>query len=67
MPRKTLEKEKAFQKEAFRLRTAKRIEELRAEQSKLEKLEVLNLCALLWLCMIVAFYARLYLGLYERV
>jgi hypothetical protein len=67
MPRKTLEKEKAFQKEALRLRTAKRIEELRAEQGKLDRLEVLNLCALLWLCMIVAFYARLYLEPYERV
>jgi len=62
MPRNTLEKVKAVQKEALRLRTAKRIEELRAEQGKLERLEVLELCALLWLCMIVAFYARLYLG-----
>jgi hypothetical protein len=67
MPRNTLEKAKAFQKEALRFRTAKRIEELRAEQGKLERLEVLNLCALLWLCMIVAFYARLYLGPYKRV
>jgi hypothetical protein len=48
----------------LRLRTVKRIEELRTEQGKLERLEVLNLCALLWLCMIVAFYARLYLAPY---
>jgi hypothetical protein len=62
MPRNTLEQVKAIQKEALRLRTATRIEELRTEQGKLERLEVLELCALLWLCMIVAFYARLYLG-----
>ncbi len=61
MPRNTLEQVKAIQKEALRLRTATRIEELRTEQGKLERLEVLELCALLWLCMIVAFYARLYL------
>jgi hypothetical protein len=67
MPRRTLEQEKTYQKEALRLRTAKRIEELRSEQGKLDRREVLNLCALLWLSLIVAFYARLYLAPYERV
>jgi hypothetical protein len=67
MPRRTLEQEKTYQKEALRLRTVQRIEQLRAQQDKLDRRELLNLCALLWLSLIVAFYARLYLGAYERV
>jgi hypothetical protein len=35
-------------------------EELRVEQGKGDWEEVLTLCALLWLCLIVCFYARLY-------
>ena len=60
MPRRTLEQVKAYQREAQRLRTKKRIAELRVEQGKKDWEEVLTLCALLWLCCIVGFYAKLY-------
>jgi hypothetical protein len=36
-------------------------EELRLEQGKSDLEEVLTLCALLWLSLIVCFYAKLYL------
>ena len=36
-------------------------EEVVVEQSKSDWEEVLTLCALLWLCFIVCFYAKLYL------
>jgi hypothetical protein len=61
MPRLTLEQVKAQQREAIRLRTEKRIAELIVEQGKRDWEEVLTLCALLWLCFIVCFYAKLYL------
>ncbi len=35
-------------------------EELRVKQGKRDWEEVLTLCALLWLCLIVCFYAKLY-------
>ena len=60
MPRLTLEQVKAQQREAIRLRTEKRIAELIVEQGKRDWEEVLTLCALLWLSLIVCFYAKLY-------
>ena len=36
-------------------------EEVVVEQTKSDWEEVLTLCALLWLCLIVCFYAKLYL------
>ena len=60
MPRRTLEQVKAEQREAIRLRTERRVAELKVEQGKRDWEEVLTLCALLWLCLIVGFYAKLY-------
>jgi hypothetical protein len=60
MPKRTLAQEKAYQVEALRIRTERRIAELSQEQYKKDKKEVLTLCALLWVCLIVAFYAKLY-------
>ena len=60
MPRLTLEQVKAQQREAIRLRTERRLAELKVEQGKKDWEEVLTLLALLWLCFIVCFYAKLY-------
>ncbi len=60
MPKITLEQVKAQQREAIRLRTERRGAELKVEQGKRDWEEVLTLCALLWLCLIVGFYAKLY-------
>ena len=60
MPRLTLEQVKAQQREANRLRTERRVAELRVEQGKRDWEEVLTLCAFLWLSIIVCFYAKLY-------
>ena len=60
MPRLTLEQVKAQQREAIRLRTERRVAELKVEQGKKDWEEVLTLLALLWLCFIVCFYAKLY-------
>ena len=49
MPRLTLEQVKAQQREAIRLRTERRVAELKVEQGKRDWEEVLTLCALLWL------------------
>ena len=57
-----LEATKAYQTEQLRLRTEKRQAQLRQEQRQLERSEVLNLFALIWLALIVLLYARLYLG-----
>ena len=53
---------KAYQTEQQRLRTERRQAQLRQEQRQLERSEVLNLFALIWLALIVLLYARLYLG-----
>jgi hypothetical protein len=58
MPRRTLEQEKAYQSEALRLRTEKRVAELKVEQGKRDWEDVLTLCALLWLCLIVCLERR---------
>ena len=60
--RLSLAETKAFQTEQLRLRTERRLAQLRLEQRQLEVSEVLCLLALLWVILIVAFYARLYLG-----
>ena len=57
-----LEATKAYQTEQLRLRTERRQAQLRQEQGQLERSEILNLFALIWLALIVLFYARLYLG-----
>ncbi len=60
--RLSLAETKAFQTEQLRLRTEKRLAQLRQDQRQLERSEVLYLLALIWVILIVAFYARLYLG-----
>jgi hypothetical protein len=65
MPRKnrlSLEAIKAYQTEQQRIRTERRLAQLRQEQRQLEVKEVLSLLSLLWLAGIILFYARLYLG-----
>ena len=57
-----LQATKAYQTEQQRLRTERRQAQLRQEQRQLERSEVLNLFALIWLALIVLLYARLYLG-----
>ena len=57
-----LEATKAYQIEQQRLRTERRQAQLRLDQRQLERGEVLNLFALIWLTLIVLLYASLYLG-----
>ena len=57
-----VEQTKAFLTEQQRIRTERRLAQLRLDQRQLELSEVLNLLSLLWVIGIVAFYARLYLG-----
>ncbi len=57
-----LEATKAYQIEQQRLRTERRQAQLRQEQGLLERSEVLDLFALIWLALIVLLYARLYFG-----
>ena len=57
-----LEQTKAYLTEQQRLRTERRQAQLRQEQRQLEISEVLYLLSLIWVILIVAFYARLYLG-----
>ena len=52
---------KAYQREQQRLRTERRLTQLRQEQSQLDRREVLTLFALIWVVGIVLFYTRLYL------
>jgi hypothetical protein len=60
--RLSLVETKAFQTEQLKLRTERRLAQLRQEQRQLEISEVLYLLSLIWVILIVAFYARLYLG-----
>ena len=60
--RLSLAETKAFQTEQLKLRTERRLAQLRQEQRQLEISEVLYLLSLIWVILIVAFYARLYLG-----
>ena len=65
MPR-SLAQEKAYQVEQQRLRTEKRIAQLKEESYQNEIAECKTLLALLWVSVIVWFYARLYLGSSEQ-
>ncbi len=56
-----LEQTKAYLTEQQRLRTERRLAQLRLDQRQLELSEVLTLLAILWVIGIVLFYARLYL------
>ncbi len=60
--RLSLEATKAYQTEQLRIRTERRLAQLRQEQRQLELKEVLNLLSLIWFFVIVLPYARLYLG-----
>ena len=60
--RLSLAETKAFQTEQLKLRTERRLAQLRQEQRQLEISEVLYLLSLIWVILIVALYARLYLG-----
>ena len=53
---------KAYQREQQRLRTERRLAQLRQEQRQLDRREVLTLFALIWVVGIVLFFTRLYLG-----
>ena len=61
MPR-SLAQEKAYQVEQQRLRTERRIAQLREESYQNDIAECKTLLALLWISVIILFYARLYLG-----
>ena len=56
-----LEVTKAYQREQQRLRTERRLAQLRQDQRELELREVLTLLSLIWVLGIVLLYARLYL------
>ena len=57
-----LEATKAYQTEQLRIRTERRLAQLRQDQRELELREVLTLFSFIWVLGIVLFYARLYLG-----
>ncbi len=57
-----IEATKAYQREQQRLRTERRLAQLRQDQRELERREVLVLFSFIWVLGIVLFYARLYLG-----
>ena len=65
MPR-SLAQEKAYQVEQQRLRTERRIAQLKEQSYQNEIAECKTLLALLWVSVIVWFYARLYLGSSEQ-
>jgi hypothetical protein len=60
--RLSLEATKAYQTEQLRIRTERRLAQLRQEQRQFELKEVLCLLSLLWLAGIILFYTTLYLG-----
>jgi hypothetical protein len=59
---KELERVKANERRKQKERTEARVAQLLEQQAKENWTEVLNLCALLWLAVIVCFYAKLYLS-----
>jgi hypothetical protein len=65
MPR-SLAQEKAYQVEQQRLRTERRIAQLKEESYQNEIAECKTLLALIWISVIVLFYARLYFGSSEQ-
>jgi hypothetical protein len=60
-----LNKVKANERRKLKERTEARVAQLEKQQAKENRIEVLNLCALLWVALIICFYARLYLGPYR--
>jgi hypothetical protein len=65
MPRSSAQ-EKSYQVEQQRLRTERRIAQLKEKSYQNEIVECKTLLALLWVSVIVLFYARLYLGSSEQ-
>ena len=65
MPR-SLAQEKAYQVEQQRLRTERRIVQLKKGSYQNDIAECKTLLALLWVSVIVLFYARLYFGSSEQ-
>ncbi len=61
MPKLSLEQVKAKLIEEQRIRTERRLSQLRQESRREELSEILSVCGLLWIAVIVCFYARLYL------
>jgi hypothetical protein len=61
MRRKKLEEVKAYEIEQLRVRTERRLSQLRQESYELELSEVFSVCALFYLALIILFYARSYL------
>jgi hypothetical protein len=61
MPRRSLAEVKAYEKEQIRLRTERRLAQLRQESYELQIIEVYTVLALVYIALIVLFYARLYL------
>ena len=62
---KGLNKVKADERRKLRERTEARVAQLERQQARQNWTEVLDLCALLWVALIVCFYARLYLSQYR--
>jgi hypothetical protein len=60
MPRRTVEEVKAYETEQLRVRTERRLAQLRQESYELELFEIFSVCALFYIVLIVLFYARLY-------
>jgi hypothetical protein len=60
-----LNKVKANERRKLKERTEARVAQLEKQQAKENWVEVLDLCALLWVALIVCFYARLYLSQYR--
>ena len=61
---KGLNKVKADERRKLKERTEARVAQLGRQQARQNWTEVLDLCALLWVALIVCFYARLYLSQY---
>ncbi len=59
---KGLERVKTNERREQKERTEARVAQLLEQQAKENWTEVLNFCALLWLAVIVCFYAKLYLS-----
>jgi hypothetical protein len=60
-----LNKVKTNERRKLKERTETRVAQLEKQQAKENWVEVLNLYALLWVTLIVCFYARLYLSPYR--
>ena len=61
MPRKSLAEVKAYETEQIRLRTERRLAQLRQESYELELTEIFTVLALVYIALIVLLYAKLYL------